>query len=564
VSKGKVLIVDNVPEAIQPRRDYLEAAGYRVLTATDPHGARRILTDGWVHLAIVDIRLVDDADRLDVSGLDLVKTTDPAIPKIILTNYPTWEATREALGPDAEGIPPAADFLCKGDGLEALLGAVERAFQTHVRLNPDLEIIFGYPPASLACLASLTEAEREIGPWLLDHTEEMADLFRRLFHDRQKVILHQMPQGRGGTTVVQVQPFSEAGEETQLVVKCGRREDIRREVARYDEFISPLTRNWSTQKLDVAETLHFGAVAYTLVGGFLEETERLTEFYRETPEPATICRIIDHLFDDTCRLWLQSKARVARQSLADQYAVRLGLHTPERQERLRQRSARLYEEGPGLGLERIECRKKELVFRFGPGRELIFPDPLDFAWHSDHPALRQPALERVSHGDLNGDNVLVDQRGHTWLIDFQHTGWGPILADFAELEGVITFELVRTRNLERLYELEKRLLAPATFDAPLPEGDDLPLDLRKAQAVIGHLRWRAGQVTGADMRQYLVGLLFHALRQVATAGGFAAGQKRPSHVRQLHAMLAAAMTAYRLQNWGDKWSGWPDEQKEAR
>ena len=559
MKKGSVLIVDNVPEAIQPRQDYLEAAGYQVLTATDPGTAKAILTDSWLHLAIVDIRLVDDFDERDFSGLDLVKATDPVIPKIVLTNYPTWEAVREALGPNVEGIPPAAYFLSKGDGLEALLSAVEQTFQTHVCFNPDLEIVFDHPWTSFACSVSLIESEQEIGPRLTERVAEMTDLFRKLFCDRQKIIIRQMPQGRGGTVVVRVHPISEAGEEAQLVVKCGRRESVRQEIECYDQFINPLTRNWSTQKVNTAETLHYGAVAYTLVGGFLEETERLTEFYHNTSETTAICQIMDHLFGDTCRLWLQSKARVANRPLADQYAERLGLSTGAQREKLHQRSARLYDKEAGRGLGWIERHKEELIFHFGPNHTLTLPDPIGFAFRSSHPALRQPALERVGHGDLNSDNVLVDQRGYTWLIDFQHTQQWPVLADFAELEGVITFELVQTRNLDQLYALEKHLLTPVTFDEPMPESDDLPPDLRKAQAVIGHLRRRANQVAGADMQQYLVGLLFHALRQVSAAGGLAPDQERSPDAHQLHAMLAAAMIAYRLHNWDEKWPGWPDE-----
>ena len=39
----------------------------------------------------------------------------------------------------------------------------------------------------------------------------------------------------------------------------------------------------------------------------------------------------------------------------------------------------------------------------------------------------------MTHGDLHGDNLLVDKE-HAWAIDFEHTGSGHILRDFAELE----------------------------------------------------------------------------------------------------------------------------------
>ena len=41
------------------------------------------------------------------------------------------------------------------------------------------------------------------------------------------------------------------------------------------------------------------------------------------------------------------------------------------------------------------------------------------------------------HGDLHSENILVDEDTTTWLIDFEHTGWGPILQDAVELDGDI-------------------------------------------------------------------------------------------------------------------------------
>jgi hypothetical protein len=41
-------------------------------------------------LADIDIRLSDEADEKDESGLRLAKEMDPSFPKIILTSYPTY------------------------------------------------------------------------------------------------------------------------------------------------------------------------------------------------------------------------------------------------------------------------------------------------------------------------------------------------------------------------------------------------------------------------------------------------------------------------------------------
>jgi len=42
----------------------------------------------------------------------------------------------------------------------------------------------------------------------------------------------------------------------------------------------------------------------------------------------------------------------------------------------------------------------------------------------------------LTHGDLTPRNILC-QGDHAWLIDFEHTGAGPVLADFARLEATL-------------------------------------------------------------------------------------------------------------------------------
>lgn len=136
MSKGVVLFADNDARFLKVRKEFLEKEGYQVFSATDPTEARRLLEQEPVDLAILDIRLVDDADDRDISGLSLAKETDRTIPKIILTGFPSWETVRDALGSKLEGLPLAVDFISKEEGPEALLRAVDWAIRRpHLRAN---------------------------------------------------------------------------------------------------------------------------------------------------------------------------------------------------------------------------------------------------------------------------------------------------------------------------------------------------------------------------------------------------------------------------------------------
>ncbi|MGB9724197.1 MAG: response regulator [Chloroflexia bacterium] len=193
--KATILFADNDPDFLDTRAEFLEQAGYRVRKAYTLEQAREVLTEAHVHLAILDIRMEDDDDEKDISGLILAK--DPIfrpIPKIILTAFPTYQAVREALGPALGGLPPAVDFIAKQEGPEVLLQALERVFAQHVRIHWDLEIRWGEKPP--AALVSLTEPELP-AERLPDRVEEVEDLLRKLFYDFEQVVLGRTLVSRG-------------------------------------------------------------------------------------------------------------------------------------------------------------------------------------------------------------------------------------------------------------------------------------------------------------------------------------------------------------------------------
>ena len=163
----KILLVDNSPGFRDSVRDFLEHHGYRVITASDPVSAKAMMESELPLLAVIDVRLVDDTDDKDVSGLTLAKQTDPSIPKIILTGFPTYQAVREALGPSLDGLSAAVGFVAKDEGLRKLLAAIRLA---GVRLNSRFEanLLKGLKVRALVALSNrmdeigATESARRI------------------------------------------------------------------------------------------------------------------------------------------------------------------------------------------------------------------------------------------------------------------------------------------------------------------------------------------------------------------------------------------------------------------
>lgn len=121
-----ILFADNNATFLQVRKEFLLRAGYNVLQATSYAEAEKFLRDRKdLALAILDMRLEEDDDETDRSGIYLAKNSDKNIPKIILTGFPTWQAAREALARDLDGIAPAVEIIDKKEDPEKLLRAVD-------------------------------------------------------------------------------------------------------------------------------------------------------------------------------------------------------------------------------------------------------------------------------------------------------------------------------------------------------------------------------------------------------------------------------------------------------
>jgi hypothetical protein len=98
------------------------------------------------------------------------------------------------------------------------------------------------------------------------------------------------------------------------------------------------------------------------------------------------------------------------------------------------------------------------------------------------------------HGDLNLANLLLDESGNTWMIDYFWTREGHAVQDIAKLENDLKFILVPLPDdeaLRRAVAWERLLLSSDDQMASVPPlHEDLAADpaIAKAHAAIGVLR----------------------------------------------------------------------------
>jgi CheY-like chemotaxis protein len=121
-----ILVADNIKDFRITVVDYLKRKGYKVVEAETIGEAKDILTKGEVDAAVMDIRMINEDDPADISGLTLASEVAPQIPKIILTAYPRPDLVRAAFRQVDGKLPVAVDFFDKGEGLPALLTSLEK------------------------------------------------------------------------------------------------------------------------------------------------------------------------------------------------------------------------------------------------------------------------------------------------------------------------------------------------------------------------------------------------------------------------------------------------------
>jgi hypothetical protein len=329
----------------------------------------------------------------------------------------------------------------------------------------------------------------------------------------------------------------------------------------YNLYVKPFVSNRATQLVDIVdepvETLHLGGLKFTFAGMSRENPRDFNTFYRDpTTTGEQICMSLQNLFSETCGYWYEAKRdwrHTRPDTLATVFEAQLSLDWSKRivalEELLNGESFH------GVVLEPYGV--DSIRIQFGQ-KNMILPQPIIFVQRNRN-SFPVPRFQCRTHGDLNGRNMFVDHDSRVWLIDFFKTRWGVVLRDFGELETAIKFQLLENEDLITLYQFEKALLAPGSLDDPinLPYSLQQVEDLHRAWKAISQLRFLARERSeSSDIKEYYVGLLFYALKLLSWKGTFSIDRDR-SPLRQRHILLSAAMLAYRLKHWGDKWPGWP-------
>jgi two-component system, OmpR family, alkaline phosphatase synthesis response regulator PhoP len=126
--RRRLLLADNLAEYRRSVRGFLVLEAFTIDEAGTPEEAIEMLERREYNLVLVDLRMVDDNDRDDMSGLEVAQFAHACgIPCIIVTAFPTVELARTALR--ARGVIHAQDLIPKKDGPQALIDSISRTLR---------------------------------------------------------------------------------------------------------------------------------------------------------------------------------------------------------------------------------------------------------------------------------------------------------------------------------------------------------------------------------------------------------------------------------------------------
>lgn len=503
-----VLLADNDKDFLSLLGEYLTDAGYAVIYAESVESARAALDHRRLHVAILDIRLTDDDNPEDISGIQLAQESAYAdIPKIILTNHPTYQTAVKALGSPG-GKPGAVDYLTKNvkeisELINSLTDALETLFQKNLPINWKLGIEWEDSlPITISGLASLLYGEEY---YLPERALELQDLLRKFFTNYDQITIDRLLWRDNQRAALEV--FAHSSRTTErFIIICGTVQAARDERDKIRKYHSTNTGELQIQYQEVS---HFGLNAIPISSQATDYLTALPEYFKSRREARVIAGI-EMLLRHTLGEWHSKGAEIMEEtSLADFYRKFYGFNQIQD---IQDQLERIFS---GLVKECIAQQICDLTIESGlwkfnlPGvkNPLELDDASPWLWEGELVPARRVHFFN-SPGSLRPNTILLDGEGNAQLTNFIDARQLPAMHDYVFLENAIRFDILEPGELIYAYNMEKNLLSARTL-GDMVNDDDVETSLRRGFTCIQTIRKTAAENHVGDLSAYYTGLFFN-------------------------------------------------------
>ena len=377
-----------------------------------------------------------------------------------------------------------------------------------------------------------------------EHRDQLCDVFARLFPSAQRLRIEKLGKEDDISdfstaprpTSVVLKVYEElANEELQpVLVKLARAEKIEKEVSAYKNFVwRRLIGLYNANMEDSAVLWDIGGAIYSYFGNL-----NVTPFYRyaKVENLDNIRTCLKNFFGSTWSRHYHSAKEKSNVSLFEIYRDVWGNKWYER-------ASKFTDFDPAKIMGR-ELWKKARA-----------PQPVDWLMRkvANNKLADASRIEKLSiavtHGDLHGDNLLVDENHNAWVIDFERCGEGHILQDFIELEADIINRVKAEKDGNSFFQLCIAVTTPKEIKSVFVNNPrSIDPEIRKSLDIIAIIRNLAHETSSrSSAREYLLGLLFNAIFRATIT------PEKPLTGNQKRALMLASIICHRLDHWDEPW-----------
>lgn len=543
MSAYTILVVDDILETARGTADLLGLQGHHVHYVTNAADALRLLAMHRIHLVILDLRLAHDNDPTD-SGLTLAEQIDPHIPKIINTNFPSFDSLYYGVFPSSNQAHQIVDYVCKKDGPAVFLQRVQQALEKHVPINWQLNLRWSeqLPLWQRLSLLRLAEFVGAAGETALIAAQELGDLLRILFKEYQEIVVERVIESLAERTSLEVRAIRAERNPEYFLVVYGLKARVSAYEEKRDQY-APRDGEASALHLTLhAQTQQYAANAYLVSGVSLSQTALLGECYRSATASDTT-KMLDYLLGKCLRSWSARAPIIPQPKLVTSFYQNLlagGKRAPLESD-LIQCSKAIAAASLRSGNCPSTVEHTDLVLTLANGSKRRLPLPVR-ALHVERVVQDSDHLTGMLNGALDRAPVLIDMAHLSCvLIEFEAATQGPLCVDYVALEHWLRCQHARTITLETRLACEELLLTMPNLTEP-PSLEGLDPEAQKMMRAITRVRLLAGtQSAVRDRRAYYAGLLFFSLRHVLS-GASPIGNDDPAATTNVaHSLICAAL-----------------------
>ncbi|KIG14973.1 Protein-tyrosine phosphatase-related protein [Enhygromyxa salina] len=293
----------------------------------------------------------------------------------------------------------------------------------------------------------------DAGEAQLDPTDAM--LLRFLFRDCRSVTLKLLGGGFSGNLVAGTTSVDLHGhEQVPHVVKIGPQDKMGRERTNFEQ-VQDVMGNNAPQISDFADLDDRGAIKYRYASMGGSFTTTFQKEYQRGLALEKVEQVINTVYGEQL-MRLYKAATLESGDLLEHY-----FFAPERAPGVQRSVEQIVgHEVPGDTLELL------------PGVEVTNPAVFYRRTLAQLPARAQDRFYQAHvHGDLNGQNIVLDGHDNVWLIDFFHTRRAHVLMDLVKMENDLfyIFTPVQTEHeLREAFKLTDALIDVQDLWAELP------------------------------------------------------------------------------------------------